>query len=184
MLVLPPERLGVHRVLADQVRRHALDDRLGGEIGLGELRDRLAPADLAVVGGDLDEAEMAERVEVVRLRIADRDGLDRLAIRISTSLADRAAEQRHAFDADIDLDQPAGHRRAGDVERSHVAAEERAALAEDAVEDGAAGLQEVDGLPFLSMTSTPPAADRGDPEVAVGVDLEAVGDVALPASCG
>ena len=68
LLVLPPERLGVDRVLADQVRRHALDDRLGGEVRLGELGDRLAPADLAVVGGDLGQAEMAQRVEVVRLR--------------------------------------------------------------------------------------------------------------------
>ena len=76
LLVLPPERLGVHRVLADQVRRHALDDRLGGEVRLGKLRDRLAPADLAVVGGDLAQAEVPERVEVVGLGIADRDRLD------------------------------------------------------------------------------------------------------------
>ena len=36
--------------------------------------------------------------------------------------------------------------------------EERPALAEDAVEDGAAGLEEVDGLPSFARTSTPPAA--------------------------
>ena len=76
LFVLPPQRLGLHGVLADQIRRHALDDRLSGEIGLGELGDRLAPTDLSVVGGDLDQAEMPERVEVVGLGIADRDGLD------------------------------------------------------------------------------------------------------------
>ena len=76
LLVLPPQRLGMHRVLADQVRRHALDDRLGGEVGLRELGDRLAPADLAVVGGDLGEAEVPQRVEIVRLRVADRYRFD------------------------------------------------------------------------------------------------------------
>jgi hypothetical protein len=76
LFVLSPERFGLHRVLADQVRRHALDDRLGGEIGLGKLRDRLAPAHLSVVRGDLGEAQMAKRVEIVRLGVADRDGLD------------------------------------------------------------------------------------------------------------
>ena len=76
LLVLPPQRLGLHRVLADEVRRHPFDDRLGGEVGLRELGDRLAPADLAVIGGDLAEAEVAERVEVVRLRIAHRNRFD------------------------------------------------------------------------------------------------------------
>ena len=66
------------RVAADQVLGHALDHGLGGEVRLRELRDRLAPADLAVVGRDLAEAEVAQRVEVVRLRIADRDRLDGL----------------------------------------------------------------------------------------------------------
>ena len=76
LLVLPPQRLGLDRVLADQIGRHALDDRLGREIGLRELGDRLAPADLAVVGGDLGQAKMPQRIEVVRLGIADRDRFD------------------------------------------------------------------------------------------------------------
>src|SRR5207248_10893880 len=41
ILVLPPERLGVHRVATDQVRRHPLDDRLHREVRLRELGDRL-----------------------------------------------------------------------------------------------------------------------------------------------
>ena len=76
LLVLPPQRFGLHRVLVEEVRRHALDDRLGGEIGLGKLRDRFAPAHLSVVRRDLDEAEMPKGVEVVRLGIAYRNGLN------------------------------------------------------------------------------------------------------------
>ena len=38
--------------------------------------DHLAPADLAVIGSDLAKAEVAKRVEVVRLRIADRNRFD------------------------------------------------------------------------------------------------------------
>ena len=76
LLVLPPEGLGLHRVLADQVGRHAFDDRLGGEVGFRKLRDGFAPADLAVVGGDLGQAQVAKGVEVVRFGIADRNGFD------------------------------------------------------------------------------------------------------------
>ena len=39
LLVFPPKRLGLNRVLSNQVRRHAFDDRLGGEIGLRKLGD-------------------------------------------------------------------------------------------------------------------------------------------------
>src|SRR5579872_2413874 len=76
LLVLAPQRLGLYRVLADQIGRHAFDDRLGGEIGFRELGDRFAPADLAVVSGDLDQAEMPQCIEVVRLRVADGNGFD------------------------------------------------------------------------------------------------------------
>ena len=73
-----PDRDVVERVLADDPLGHALDDGLGREVRLRELGDGLAPAHDAVVGRDLDQAQVAERVEVVRLRVADRDGLDRL----------------------------------------------------------------------------------------------------------
>ena len=179
LLVLPPKRLGLHRVLADEIRRHALDDRLGGEIGLGKLRDRLAPSDLAVVRRDLGQAEVAERVEVVGLRIADRDGFDPGDFHIRRPYPIAPRNKRHAFDADVDLDQPAGHCRAGDIERAHIAAIERAALAEHAVEDRAAGLQEMQRLAVLVDHINAAGRNRGDPEVAVGVDLQAVGNVAL-----
>src|SRR5438067_12745240 len=91
-------------------------------------------------------------------------------------LADRAAEERHALDADIHLDEPSGHGRAGDVERSHVAAVKLAALAEDAVENGAAGLDEIDMFAVLVEDVDATARLRRYPEVALGVDLEAVGE--------
>ena len=68
----------VERVPADHARGHAFDDGLDREVRLRELGDRFTPAHDAVVGRDLDEAEMAQRVEVVGLRIADRDSLDGL----------------------------------------------------------------------------------------------------------
>src|SRR5207244_10992259 len=73
-----PDRDVLDRVAADDVRRHPFDDRLRREGRLRELRDRLAPADLPVVGRELDEAQMAESIEVVRLGIADGDRLDGL----------------------------------------------------------------------------------------------------------
>src|SRR5580658_2813972 len=97
----------------------------------------------------------------------------------SRVLADRAAEQRHAFDADVDLEQPAGHRRAGDVERPHVAAIERAPLAEYAIEYRAAGVEEMQWLAVLVDHVDAARGDRGNPEAACGVDLPAVGYVPL-----
>ena len=59
----------LERVAADDPRSHAFDDRLGREARLGELGDRFAPADHAVVGRDLDQAQVPERIEVVGLRV-------------------------------------------------------------------------------------------------------------------
>src|ERR1700736_1390842 len=75
LLILPPQRLGMNGIFADQVRRHSFNDCFCREIGLGKLGNRLAPADLPVVGGNLPQAQMAESVEVVRLGIADRNRL-------------------------------------------------------------------------------------------------------------
>src|SRR5579871_1717932 len=76
LLILAPERLSVDWILSEQIGRHAFDDCLGGEVRFRKLCDRLAPSDLAVVRGDLDETEMSKRVEVVRLGIADGNWLD------------------------------------------------------------------------------------------------------------
>ena len=54
----------------------ALYDRLGSEIGLGKLGDGFTPTDLAVIGGNLGEAKVAQRVEVVRFGITDRNRFD------------------------------------------------------------------------------------------------------------
>src|SRR6187402_2322329 len=95
-----------------------------------------------------------------------------LAMRICVrALADGAAEERHALDADIDPDQPPGHCRAGHVDRPHVAAEQLSALAEDAVEDGAAGLDEIDRCAVPVEDIDAAARHRRDPEVAADVDL-------------
>src|SRR3982750_1766518 len=76
-LVLPPQRLDVHGVLADEVGCEALDERLRREARFRKLRDRLAPPDLAVVRDDSAETEVPQRVEVVRLGVADGDRFDR-----------------------------------------------------------------------------------------------------------
>ena len=55
---------------------HAFDHRPGREVGLWKLRYRLPPTDLSVVGRDLAQAKVAQSIEVVRLGVADRDGLD------------------------------------------------------------------------------------------------------------
>ena len=68
-----PDCVGVHRVGADDELVEAVDERGHGGVGLGELGDRLAPADLTVVGGQLDEAQVPGGVEVVGLGIGDRD---------------------------------------------------------------------------------------------------------------
>src|SRR5580658_11329020 len=102
-----------------------------------------------------------------------------LAIFILKVLPDRAAIERHAFDADVDLDQPAGHRRAGDVERPHVAAKERAPLAEHAIEYRAAGVEEMQWLAASVDHIDAAGGDRSDPEVALDVNLQPVGYVPL-----
>ncbi len=56
---------------------------------------------------------------------------------------------------------------------------ERATLAEDAVEIVPPVSRKSIGLPSFAITSTPPAATAGDPEVPVDVDLEPIRDVAL-----
>src|SRR5260221_9266341 len=73
-----PDRDVVERILADHPLGHAFDDRFDREVRLGKLGDRLAPADNAIVGRDLDQAQVPQRIEVVGLRVADRDGLDGL----------------------------------------------------------------------------------------------------------
>jgi hypothetical protein len=65
----------VQGVLADDPLGHALDDGLHCEVGLGELGDRFTPTHDAVIGGDLDQAEVSQGVVVVGLGVADRDGL-------------------------------------------------------------------------------------------------------------
>src|SRR5579863_5521930 len=97
-----------------------------------------------------------------------------VAIFIFDSLPNRATKQRHAFDADIDLDQPAIHRRAGEVKRSHVAAIEHAPLAEHAVEYRAAGIEEMQWLAALVDDIDAAGGDRRDPEVARGVNLQTI----------
>ena len=184
LLVLSPQRLGLHRVLADQVRRHALDDRLGGEIGLGKLRDRLAPTDLSVVRRDLGEAEMAKGVEIVRLGIADRDGLDLGDFHDSTPYPIAPRNSGMPSTPTSTLISRAGHRRAGDVERSHVAAIERAALAEHAVEDRAAGLEEMQRLAVPVDDVDAAGGNRGDPEIAVARRSSSRREYGPPASYG
>jgi hypothetical protein len=73
-----PDRDVVERVLAHDPLRHALDDGLDREVRLRELGDGLAPPHDAVVGRDLHQAEVPERVVVVRLRVAHGDRFDRL----------------------------------------------------------------------------------------------------------
>src|SRR5437870_2334891 len=71
-----PDRVRVERVGADDALGHSFDDRLRREARLGELGDRFAPADDPVVRGDLHQTEVTKRVEVIRLRIADRNRFD------------------------------------------------------------------------------------------------------------
>ena len=54
----------------------ALDNGFGGETGLRPHRYRLPPADRAVVRLDPRQAQVAEGVEIVRLRVADRYRFD------------------------------------------------------------------------------------------------------------
>ena len=56
---------------------------------------------------------------------------------------------------------------------------ERAALAKHAVEDRAAGLQETQRLAVPVDHIDAAGGNRGDPEVAFGVDFQAIGNVAL-----
>src|SRR5579863_74305 len=98
---------------------------------------------------------------------------------VSSPLADRATKERHAFNAHLDLDQPAVHCRAGDVKRPHVAAIENAPFAEYAIEDRAASLEEMQRLAVSIDHIDAAGGDGGDPEVAVGVDLESVGYVPI-----
>ena len=152
---------------------------LVGEVGLRELGDRLAPADLPVVGRDLAQAQMAQRIEVVGLGVADRDRLDLRGSSSSHPLADRAAKQRHALDADID---PSS----------------RPFIAATAVSNGPMSQQySTPPRPNTQLRIVPPVSrksmrrsvagdhvdaaggHRGDPEIAVPIDLEAVRDVSV-----
>ena len=75
-----PPRLGV-QLLADRVRLHGihaddelaqrLDDQARGTRGVREVGRALAPADLAVVRRDLDEADGSMASVIVRFRIGD-----------------------------------------------------------------------------------------------------------------
>src|SRR2546428_4047988 len=68
-----PDRVRVERVGADDALGHSLDDRLRREARLGELGDRFAPTDDPVVRRDLHQTEVTKRVEIIRLRISDRN---------------------------------------------------------------------------------------------------------------
>gem|GEM_PF-6979474 len=63
-------------VLSDHEIGYALDNGFGGETGLRPHRHRLAPANGAVVCFDPRQAQVAEGVEIVRLRVADRYRFD------------------------------------------------------------------------------------------------------------
>ncbi len=67
----------VEGVPTDDEVGHALDERLGRERRLRPHGDGFAPADDTIPGRDLDQAEVAQRIEIVRLGIGNRDGLDR-----------------------------------------------------------------------------------------------------------
>src|SRR5207245_5459055 len=71
-----PDRVRVEGIVADHTLGHSVDDRLRREARLRELGDGLAPSDNAVLGRDLHQAKVPERVEIVRLRIADWNRLD------------------------------------------------------------------------------------------------------------
>src|SRR6267378_645206 len=68
-----PYRVRVERVRADDALCHSFDDRLRREARLRELGDRFAPTDDPIVRGDLHQTEVTNSVEVIRLRIADRN---------------------------------------------------------------------------------------------------------------
>ena len=189
LLVLPPQGFGLHRVFADQIRRHALDDRLGSEIGLGKLRDRLAPTDLPVVRRDLGEAQMSKRVEVVRLGITDGNGLDLGDLHDFRPFAISPRNGVMPSTPTSTLMRRPVIAAPRDVEWTHVAAIEQAALAERAIQDRAAGLQEIERLAVPVDDVDAAGSDRGDPEITLGVDLQAVGNMPLrhfvdDAACG
>ena len=62
-------------VMSDHEIGHDLDNGFGGETGLRPHRYRLPPADRAV-RLDPRQAQVAEGVEIVRLRVADRYRFD------------------------------------------------------------------------------------------------------------
>src|SRR6478672_11348179 len=98
-------------------------------------------------------------------------------MRIAPTSADRAAEERHAGDADVDLDQPPAHgRRPGGIEDTEVADVERAA-AECAVQRHAAGVEKIHGRAILGDDVDTPGAHRRNPEIAVRIDLESIRNV-------
>src|SRR5438445_7200670 len=68
-----PDRVRIERVGADDALCHSFDDRLRREARLRELSDRLAPTDDPVVRRDLHQTEVTKRVEIIRLRISDRN---------------------------------------------------------------------------------------------------------------
>src|SRR6267378_957860 len=68
-----PYRVRVERVGADDALGHSFDDHFRREARLGELGDRFAPTDDPVVRRDLHQTEVTERVEIIRLRISDRN---------------------------------------------------------------------------------------------------------------
>jgi hypothetical protein len=71
-----PDGHVVKRVPPNDQFGHALDQRLGCERGLGPHGDGLTPADDTILGGDPDEAEVTQSIDIVGLWIGDRDGLE------------------------------------------------------------------------------------------------------------
>src|SRR5690349_3084723 len=101
------------------------------------------------------------------------------AIFMEGTSADRALEQRHAGDPDIDLEQPPAHGgRAAGIEDAEIRDIERSA-AEDAVERHGLEIEEIHRLAIPGDDVDAAGADGGHPEIAVHIDLEAVGDVLI-----
>src|SRR3954452_4271114 len=98
-------------------------------------------------------------------------------MRIARASADRAAEERHARDTDVDLDQPPAHRRwPGRIEDTEVADVERAA-AKYAVQRYAADVEKIHGRAILGDDVDTPGTHRRNPEITVRINLEPVRNV-------
>jgi hypothetical protein len=71
-----PNRDVLNGIASDNELCHAFDYCLSAKARFVKLRDGFAPANHTVVGSDLCKAQIASSVEVVGLRLADRDRLD------------------------------------------------------------------------------------------------------------